>query len=178
MTLTPDQRLLVWHHLDGWLLAQIIVDPDGGLAVVRERMGGRAWPDGAHPELPYNRTQTVKRGIEGRSGETVMTAVSYSEIRRWAAAVPDAARSEIRVELLAAAAERNRTTGWCRCPYADRAPNEFTGPCTRYHPSDTEERQHWDVLDELDCRRDDMVLAQLGLAEDAPVQLDLFEVAS
>ena len=141
-------------------------------------MGGRAWPDGAYPDLPYNRTQTVKRGIEGRNDHRVVVAVSFSQIRRWAAAVPDAARSEIRAGLLARAAECNRTAGWCRCPYADRAPNEFTGPCTAYHPSDAEDRQHWDVLDELDCRRDDMVLAQLGLAEDAPVQLDLFEVAS
>lgn len=176
-TLTADQAGLLARHAGGWLLAATIVDPDYGISSLKSRAGGCSWPPGCHPELPYNRTHTDPAGIVGRTsaGNTVVR-VSFTEIRRWAREVPEPVESELRAVFKGMADERNRTINWCHCPWQDEAPSPHTSPCTRYHPSDDEDQRHRDVERGLDDRQDELVETALGLTDDTPRQLDLFEV--
>ena len=181
-TLTEDQARLLWAHAGGWLLAATIVDPDYGISSLKARAGGKAWPSGAHPELPYNHTSTRANGIIGHNAATgprlqpapAVVSVSFTEIRRWTATVPDRAKDELRMQFSAITQERDRATGWCRCPWKDKAPSAHSEPCKRYHPSDTEDERHRGILRGIGEHRDEFVLATLGLTADRPQQLELF----
>lgn len=185
MTLTEDQARLLHRHCGTWLVAATISDPDYGISSIKGRAGGAAWPDGAHPELPYKNTGVRADRIAGynthhddgaRVDVSTVVAVKFTEIKRWASAVPEHIATEIRLQFGLMAKERDRTANWCRCPYKDAAPNAHSEPCRRYHPTDAEDQQHRDINAELDHRQEQFALMALGLAGDAhPQQLDLFE---
>ncbi|NOR03657.1 hypothetical protein HGK72_26765 [Mycolicibacterium fortuitum] len=185
--LTADQARLLWRHAGGWMLAATIVDPDYGISSLKSRAGGTAWPDGSHPELPYNHTWTAGTKIIGHNfGEkdTPVVVVSFNEIGRWARQVPESVKTELRLQFAAMADERNRN--WCRCPYAIEAPNSHSEPCNRYHPTEDEVQRRRHVMAGLAVRQAEWVLKALGLndADDAePVvhpdgQLELFGVTA
>lgn len=192
--LTDDQARLLWAHAGAWMLAATIVDPDYGISSLKARAGGKAWPDGSHPELPYNHTHTERTRIIGYNAATgprlqpapTVVSVGFTEIRRWVAQVPEHVKTELRLQFGAMADERNRAEKWCRCPYTTEAPNAHSEPCKRYHPTDDEQRRRRDVMAGLDARQADWVMKALGLTESddsEPVvrpdgQLELFGVAS
>ncbi|WP_234791729.1 DNA methyltransferase [Mycolicibacterium conceptionense] len=168
--LTEDQARLLWAHAGAWMLAATIVDPDYGISTLKARAGGKAWPDGSHPELSYSHTWTAGTKIIGHNfGEkdTPVVAVSFTEIRRWARQVSEAVKTELRLQFAAMADERNRAEKWCRCPYATEAPNPHSDPCKRYHPTDDEERQRRNVMAGLNERQAEWVLLALGLSDEA-----------
>lgn len=184
--LTGDQARLMWVHAGAWMLAATIVDPDYGISSLKGRAGGKAWPDGSHPELAYNHTHTESSGIIGYTvdrdtweNNPPLVAVSFTEIRRWVAQVPESVKTELRLQFGAMSDERNRADGWCFCPWKDEAPNAHSEPCKRYHPTEDQERQRRDVMAGLDARQAEWVQRALGLTDDAgPVgQLELFGVA-
>lgn len=183
-TLTEDQARLLHEHCGTWMVAATIVDTDYGMASMKARQGGRCWPAEFHPELPYNHTGVTKTGIRGYTVERStlddnpsIVAVSYAEVKRWAGSVPEYIVAELRLQFGLMARERDRTMNWCYCPWKDTAPNAHSDPCTRYHPTDSEDRQRRDVADELDHRQETFVLIALGLTSETPKQLDLFEAS-
>lgn len=177
MTLTEDQARLLWRHSGGWLLAAIIVDTDYGISTLKSRAGGCAWPDGSYPELPYHRTWTTNNGIIGYSGDKddePAVSVSFNAIRKWADQVPEPIKTELRLQFAAMGDERDRTMGWCRCPYASEAPNPDGEPCKRHHPTEVEDQRHREWMAVLDERQAEFVQAALGLVDETtePVESD------
>ncbi|MDV7194769.1 DNA methyltransferase [Mycolicibacterium fortuitum] len=178
VVLTEDQARLLWRHAGGWMLAAAVVDPDYGISSLKSRAGGKAWPDGSHPELPYNHTWTTNSGIIGHASglkDEPAVSVSFNAIRNWADTVPEPIKTELRLQFQAMADERNRTMNWCRCHFANggeiKSHKDFMGR-DRYHPSAAEDQRHRDIEGGLDARQDEWVLKSLGLADqtadDAP----------
>ena len=62
-----------------------------------------------------------------------------------------------------ATAERQRTAGWCHCPWAQQAPNAHSGPCKRFHPTDEQDLDHYDISAAISRRTDEVLRRALGL---------------
>jgi hypothetical protein len=182
------------------MLAATIVDPDYGISSLKSRAGGKAWPDGSHAELSYNHTHTESNRIIGYTVDRAtwennppLVSVSFTEIRRWVAQVPEAVKTELRLQFAAMTDERRRSESWCRCHWVNgevKEHKDFLGRAF-YHPSKDEDQRRRGVMAALDDRQADWVLRTLGLASTAdpepvqtefageiPGQLELFEVAS
>ncbi len=176
-TLTEEQRQLLYAHCRSWLLAATIAEPDYGLDVIGARGGGSSWPASIYPDLPFNRTWCSNKRITGQLGDAPPTiTVTFTQIRKWVAAVPDALRKDIGHTIARLRAEQDRTAGWCYCPYATTAPNPHSGPCTRHHPTATQAAAHHAAINAIEDHLDTMTITALG--RDEPAQLPLFGAAS
>lgn len=170
--LTTDQRWLLFF-MGGWMIRDCLIDSTGTDRLMQSMAGGynHQHPTGGPEWMTSYETRNGKVVSPGHGD--VRVVVSKAQINAYARTLP----SSIRDELIAArrdeADERNRTLGWCHCPHAHAAPNAHSGPCTRYHPTDAEDRAHYEEADRLRRITTDIMRRALRLDEQAE-QLDLF----
>lgn len=157
-TLTENQRWLLLL-MGGWAIIDALLSPAGTKHLMQSGWGGanHTPPEGAPRWLRSFDTRGSK--IVAPCGVTVTAA----QINRYAAALDDA----IRAELAACQAARQTNTmqgyEWCHCPYQHTAPNAFTGPCTRYHPTEEDEAAHLAEYRRIGEWEKDLLRRALGL---------------
>lgn len=173
-TLSAEQRHLIAFvaRSNGTMLLEAMID-DHAMRALLARAGGASGPiapDGAPDWMTSYWTVADRFVSPGR--DTVRVKVTAAQVRSLGRSLPPGLHAEIRQCLAAHSAERERTHEWCYCPYAHTAPNAHSGPCTRHHPSDTEDAEHRRRAAEL--RSWSQTLLRQTLHPDDGVQLDLF----
>lgn len=147
-TLTSDQRWLLFH-VGGWSMRECLLGPAGTDYFMQslDSATGFTGPDGGPPWMLGWNTRGGKITSPWR-GE-VRVVVTKAQIDAYARALPADVRAELLALRAAAAAERDRTSGWCRCPWSLTPPNDFTDQCDRYHPTDAELTAHHAELNRI-----------------------------
>lgn len=157
-TLTENQRWLLLL-MGGWAIIDALCSPAGTKHLMQSSWGGanHTPPEGAPAWLRSFDTRGNK--IVAPCGVTVTAA----QINRYAAALDES----IRAELAACQAARQTNTmqgyEWCHCPNEHTAPNAFTGPCTRYHPTGEDEAAHLAEYRRIREWEKDLLRRALGL---------------
>lgn len=173
-TLTQTQRhlLTLIARNNGTLLLEAMIN-DHAMRVLLSRQGGlmgHTAPEGA-PEWLTGYC-TVGDRFVGPGRDTPRVTISATQIRALGNDLPADVQAEIRRCLDAHRAELHRTSRWCRCPYAEIAPNPHGRPCTRHHPTAAEDAEHHHRSAEL--RTWTTALLRQALNPAAGQQLDLF----
>lgn len=147
--LSSDQRWLLFF-IGGWSMRECLLGP-GGTDYFMQSLSGAAGftaPEGGPQWMTGWNTRGGK--IISPSHDDVRVVVTKSQIDAYARGLPTQVRDELLAVRNAGHAERDRTDGWCRCPWSQTAPNDSTEPCDRYHPSDVEESAHDAELRRID----------------------------
>ena len=176
-TLTSEQRHLLAFvgRSSGSALLDAFLE-ERALRSLLARAGGASGPTAPHgtPDWMTSYWTVGSKFVSPRPGSGPTRAtVTATQIQRLGQALPSALRGEIADLLTATRAEQDRTWQWCRCPYAYEARNAHSGPCTRYHPSDEEDREHYRRANEMRDKTHALLRRVLDL--DAGAQLDLFD---
>ena len=176
-TLTPDQRHLLAFvgRSSGSALLDAFLE-ERALRSLLARAGGASGPTAPHgaPDWMTSYWTVGSKFISPRPGSGPPRAtVTATQIQRLGQALPTALRSQIADLLTATRAEQHRTWQWCRCPHARTPPNAHSRPCSRYHPTDEEDREHYRRTTEMHEQADALLRRVLDLGADA--QLDLFD---
>uniref|UniRef100_UPI003F580A78 hypothetical protein n=1 Tax=Mycolicibacterium obuense TaxID=1807 RepID=UPI003F580A78 len=176
-TLTPDQRHLLAFvgRSSGSALLDAFLE-ERALRSLLARAGGACGPTAPHgaPDWMTSYWTVGSKFISPRPGcGPPRATVTATQIQRLGQALPIALRRQIADLLTAMRGEQHRTWQWCRCPHARTAPNAHGRPCSRYHPSEGEDREHYRRTKEMREQADALLRRVLDLGADA--QLDLFD---
>ncbi len=146
-TLTEDQRWLLFA-IGGWEMRECLLGPHGVDHFMQSCSSayGHDGPAGGPAWLTGWTTSGGKITAPPRGD--VRVVVTKAHINAYAATLAADVLADLSACRSADTQEHTRTAGWCRCPWQHTAPNSHSGPCTRYHPSDAEEQDHYDR-----CRR-------------------------
>lgn len=178
MTLTEDQRwLLAVYPAD--MLADLIVSPEYGLSRIKSTCAGGTAHRGGNKQPEWLQWYETGGGaIRGYSRAFLEPKVSltYTQIARWAAEVPQDIRSKLEANRAERIAEATRASDWCFCPWKDEPPNAHSGKCERLHPEHDEVSRH-DAAG-LRIRAYGRVYVSQAIWRQEPAQLDLFGAAS
>lgn len=174
ITLTEDQRHLLTAY-DPGLLAGLIRNPEHSLARIKSsHVGGSARRHNGPEWLRWY--ETGGSGIKGGEHDNWRVTITWAQLSRWAATVPDDIRAKVIANHAEWAEERDRTDGWCRCPWQTEAPNAHSQPCNRYHPTDAEDNEHTARALRINSYQRAFV-GQAIWAKTEPSQMDLFSEA-
>lgn len=130
-------------------------------------------PEGGPEWMTGWETCNCKIHSPGRGEPRVV--ITKAQINAYARSLPESVRAELLALRAEAWTEAARTTGWCRCPWVDTAPNAHSGPCQRYHPTDEEENAHYATLGRIEDALDEALWLALAPQEPSGGQLDLFD---
>jgi hypothetical protein len=173
--LTTDQRWLL-YFMGGWQIRDCLISTAGTDHLMQSMSGASRFtgPEGGPEWMTGWDTRNGKVVSPGRGESRVV--VTKAQINAYARSLPESLRADLVALRAEAGAETARTTGWCRCPWADNAPNAHSGPCKRYHPTDEEEDAHYATLRRIDDALDEALWRALAPHELPAGQLDLFDV--
>lgn len=168
------QRKLLCAY-DTGMIAALIVNPDYGLSRIKSSQAGGTLHGITDPEW-LRRYSTEKGGIHGGDiGEPHRVRITYTQLLKWAASVPADIRDKLTANNTEQAKERARTWEWCRCPWAEKAPNEHSAPCKKYHPTVVEDNNYRATMQRLSTY--EKVYVSEAVWCDTEQQLDMFEAA-
>jgi hypothetical protein len=174
MTLTDEQRHVLAVY-DSGMIADLIAHPEYGLSRIKSgQAGGTARPGNGPDWLRWY--STGSGGIHGGEIGDPRITITYTQLVKWASSVPPEIRDKVAANRAESLAESHRTEGWCRCPWADKAPNEHSQPCSRYHPTEAEDNEN--LAQSLRINRCQRVLVGQAIWAKDSDQLDLFEVSA
>ena len=137
--LTEDQRHVLASYDQG-MLADLIIRPEYGMSRIKSAHAGGSARGNAPEWLRW--CSTDSSGIHGGQIGEKLISVTFSQLAKWAASIPAEIREKLGANNIQQSAERMRTLDWCYCPWAEKAPNDHSHPCKRYHPTDVEENKH------------------------------------
>lgn len=171
--LTSDQRWLL-YFMGGWMIRDCLIDSTGTDRLMQSMWGGcnHKPPQGGPEWMTSFETRNGKVVSPGH-GE-VRVVITKAQINSYAKTLPTAIRNELIAVRDDAYEENNRTLGWCHCPHAHTAPNAHSGPCTRYHPTEDEDQDHYAEAERLRSTTKEIMRRALRLDEPEAEQLDLF----
>lgn len=172
--LTADQRWLL-YFMGGWQIRDCLISPAGTDHLMQSMSGacGHTSPDGGPEWMTGWETRNGNIHSPGRGEPRVV--ITKAQINAYARSLTESVRAELVALRADAGAEAARTTGWCRCPWADTAPNAHSGPCQRHHPTDEEENTHYATLGRIEDALDEALWRALAPQEPPGGQLDLFD---
>ena len=170
------QRKLLGAY-DTGMMADLIVNPQCGLSRIKSSQAGgtcRGMPD---PEW-LRHYSTGKGGIHGGDiGGPALVTITYNQLLKWAESVPADIRAKLAANNAEQAEERARTWEWCRCPWAEEAPNAHSEPCKRYHPTVVEDNDYHANAQRLSTY-EKVYVSQAIWSDANDDQLDLFAEAA
>ncbi|QIV79886.1 hypothetical protein [Mycolicibacterium frederiksbergense] len=172
--LTTDQRWLL-YFMGGWSIRDCLIGTAGTDHLMQSMSGacGHTSPDGGPEWMTGWDTRNGKISSPGRGEARVV--VTKAQINAYARSLRESVRDELVALRAEARAESDRTTGWCRCPWAETAPNAHSGPCQRYHPTDEEESAHYATVWRIDEALDEALSRALNVHAAEAGQLALFD---
>jgi len=172
--LSADQRWLL-YAMGGWAIRDCLISPAGTDHLMQSMWGsvGRTHPEGGPQWLTGWDTHGGK--ITAPSASNRRVTITKAQINAYARTLPADVRDELLVLRSEDQAEHQRTNGWCHCPWANTPPNAHSGPCTRYHPTADEDNDHWDALNRIENRLDNLLRHALNIGATTARQLALFD---
>lgn len=175
--LTSDQRWLLERY-DPSLLEDLILTPEHGLSQIKSRRAGGTARHTNGPE--WLRWYDTHNGIHGSDAEhKCRVSLTYPQLTRWAARVPDDVREKLARNRAERRAEGERTSRWCMCGHSKECLRSNAGDPLwgdRHHPTDREYNKH--LAEAIRLRTYLAVyISQAIWHEVTSEQLDLFEAA-
>jgi hypothetical protein len=172
--LTPDQRWLL-SFIGGWQIRDCLISPAGTDHLMQSMSGacGFTGPEGGPEWMTGWSTRNGKISSPGHGEARVI--VTKAQINAYARSLRDSVRAELTALRAEAGSEAARTRSWCRCPWAETAPNAHSGPCQRYHPTDEEESAHYMTVRRIEEALDEALRRALNLHDIDAGQLALFD---
>lgn len=155
---------------DTGMIADLIVKPEYGLSRIKSSQAGGT----CRTKVEWMRHYSTGKGAiyGGDIGGPALVSITYSQLLKWAASVPDDIRAKLAANLAEQAQERAHTWEWCRCPWSEKAPNDHSGPCTKYHPSVVENNNYH--ANSMRLHAYERVYVCQAIWSDTEQQLDLF----
>ncbi len=179
-TLTEDQRWLL-RMIGGWALREALLSSGGVMRLMQSMQGGTGHRLEAGPEWMRGGFQCGRGKVVSPSFGTPVVTITADQINRYAASLPGDIRAELTACREAERAESRRTWKWCRCGNeidcleANDGDPVYGG---RHHPTEAEEEAHYVESRRITDWLNEVLDRALSLADDAPQQLDLFEVGA
>ncbi|SCX34512.1 hypothetical protein [Mycolicibacterium fluoranthenivorans] len=178
-TLTDDQRWLLWTV--GLNISRALID-DAGLQHFMASMNGYYGTarDGAPEWMSSYQTMSGKITSPARGGDHARVAVTSAHIRAFRKTIPAELLAELAAIDKGQMDEHWRTEMWCWCHRSRGevvAHTDFLGR-EKYHPSDSEDDLHLEIVWDLQDRERDCLRTILGVGAEKLGQLELFEVSA
>lgn len=178
ITLTEDQRHLLTAY-DPGLLAGLIRNPEQGLGRIKSACAGGSARRHNGPEW-LRWYETGGAGIKGGLHGDWRVTITWAQLSRWAATVPDEIRAKLVANHAEWAEERDRTDRWCRCGRAQECLRRNAGDPIygdRHHPTDAEDNEHTARVLRINAYQR-VFVGQAIWATTEPDQMDLFSEAA
>ena len=173
--LTSDQRWLL-YFMGGWQIRDCLIGTAGTDRLMQSMSGACGFtggPEGGPDWMTGWSTRNGKISSPGHGESRVV--ITKAQINAYARSLPESVRAELIARRAESAAEATRTESWCRCPWAETAPNSHSGPCERYHPTDEEECDHYATVRRIDEALKEALRRAMNLHDLGAGQLALFD---